>query len=108
MIRANDMGSVFALARYAAEKAKPLVDRIPGGCLCVEVSADDKWQSEPWHVHINVHRVVSTGTRRDLAPMVVRETALVDSVAVDAAVDELRRIVEAQAWDLHPLEKVAA
>lgn len=108
MIWAVDMGSVFALARYAAEKAKPLTDQIPGACLGVEALVDDKWASRSWHVGISVHRVVNVGGGETLAPMVLQDCVLADSESVDRVVEELRRIVREQSWPLHDAEKAAA
>lgn len=108
MIRAVDMDSVFALARYAAEKVKPLTDQIPGACLGVEALVDDKWSSRAWHVDIKVHRVVNLGGGETLAPMVLQDCVLADSECVDRVVEELRRIVREQSWPLHDAEKAAA
>lgn len=109
MIRAVDMGSVFALARYAAEKAKPLVDQIPGGSLSVEANIDDKWGLYPWSVGISVHRVIRDHHNYPaLAPMTLQETYLTDTDQVDAVITELRRIAEAGSWALDKSEMDAA
>lgn len=108
MTRAIGMGSTFALARYAAEKAKPLVDLIPGGCLGVETNLDDQWHSVPWTVGIQIHRVLDHPSLRGLAPMVLQESYLADTNAVDDACQKLREIVENQSWELDDSEKAAA
>lgn len=105
MIRAVDMGSTFALARYAAEKVKPLVDQIPGGSLGVEVNLDDKWMRKPWHVYVAVHRVVVVGGANRLAPVVFQKSLLVTTDDVDRAVEELKLTVNHRAWKLHESEK---
>lgn len=108
MIRATDMGSVYALARYAAEKAKPLVDQIPGGSLSVEANIDDKWGLYPWSVGISVHRVIKKDNYPALAPMTLQESYLTDTDQVDAVITELRRIAEAGSWALNKSEMDAA
>lgn len=109
MIRAVDMGSVFALARYAAEKAKPVTDQIPGGSLDIDVRIDDKWYSVPWSVTISVHRALNAKNNvKGLAPMVIQESHLVTTADVDATIQELRGIVESQSWTLDDSEKSAA
>lgn len=108
MIRAQDMGSTFALARYAAEKAKPLVEQIPGGCLGVETNLDDQWHRVPWTVSIGVHRVLGHSSLDGLAPMVLQESYLEDTKAIDEALQKLREIVENQSWQLDESEKAVA
>lgn len=109
MIRAVDMGSVFALARYAAEKAKPLVDQVPGGSLEVHAHIEDKWFSIPWSVSIYIHRTLNAGTQgKALAPMVIQESHLVTTADVDSKIQALREIVEHQSWPLDDSEQAAA
>lgn len=108
MIRAVDMGSTFALARYAAEKAKSLVDQIPGGSLGVGTNLDDKWGRRPWTVDIGIHRALSLHGGLSLAPMVLQASYLANTEEVDEAIEKLREIVENQSWQLDDSEKAAA
>lgn len=109
MIRATDMGSVYALARYAGEKAKPVVDQIPGGSLSIEANIDDKWGLYPWSVGISVHRVIQDRANHPfLAPMVLQESYLTDTDQVDEVISELRRIAEVGSWALDKSEMDAA
>lgn len=102
MIRAVDMGSTFALARYAAEKARPLADLIPGRELSVEVRLGADRYTAPWHISICVHRALSLSK---LAPMPLQEIQLDTSAGVDAAIEKLRLIAENQSWELDETEK---
>lgn len=108
MIRAVDMGSTFALARYAAEKAKPLSDQIPGASLDVSAALDDKWGRHPWAVDIVIHRVLGRDDVPRLGPLVMQKYSLQDTGSVDLAIETLREIIENQTWQLDHSEMDAA
>ena len=53
---AHDTDSTFRLVRYAADKLRPLVDRIPTAALRIDLYLGDARFERPWAIDIDIQR----------------------------------------------------
>ncbi|MNW57235.1 hypothetical protein D3C74_350220 [compost metagenome] len=105
-ITCKDAKTTFLLARRAERLARPLVDKIDGGMLNIEVVLDGGHyytNTGGWHIGINVHRVKADCT---LGKMALQAIAIRDSAELDRAIDRLR--LEAEADELRRMATEAA
>ena len=90
-ITCKDAATTFLLARRAERLARPLVDRIDGGMLSINVvlNAGHYYRPESgWHISVNVHRVEPSG--RTLGKMALHASIIVNSAQLDRAIEDLR------------------
>lgn len=93
-ITCKDAKTTFLLARRAERLARPLVDRIDGGMLNIEVVLDGGnyyTNTGGWHITVNVHRVKSPSL---LGGMALQALAINNSAKLDQAIDTLRLAAE--------------
>lgn len=91
-IKITDAKTAFLLARRAARLAQPLVDKIIGAELNIEivVVTDDRAHSRRTGIGIGVHHADPNG---GLFGMVHQSFAIRDSRALQRRIDELERDV---------------
>lgn len=93
-ITCKDAKTTFLLARRAERLARPLVERLDGGLLHVEVTLDGGHyyrHSSGWHIGLSVHRVTRLGT---LGNMALQALVITNSGELDQAIDRLRFAAE--------------
>lgn len=89
-ISCKDAKTTFLLARRAERLARPLVDRIDGGMLCIDVVLGGGHyyrRSAGWHIGISVHRVRADWS---LGKMALQAICIADSAELDRAIEKLR------------------